>query len=75
MEQNTKIEKPFCLDYEEARIEIFNAISQSSQAHNVPFYLLENILESALVQVREGKRNEIESAKRAYQQAQEQATV
>lgn len=67
-----KPEKPFCLDYEEARIEIFNAISQISKAHNVPFYLLENILTSVLVQVRDGKRAEIETAQRAYEEQMKQ---
>lgn len=60
--------KPFCMDYEEARVEIFNAISQISKAHNIPFYLLENIIESVSIQVREGKRNELEMAQRTYEQ-------
>ena len=70
-----KPEKPFCLEYEEARIEIFNAISQISKAHNVPFYLLENILTSVLVQVRDGKRAEIEAAQRAYEEQMKQYNI
>lgn len=64
---NTPI-KPFCIEYEEARTEIFNAISEVSKAHNVPFYLLEGIVESVLVQVREAKRSEMEMAQRTYEQ-------
>lgn len=60
--------KPFCIDYEEARVEIFNAVSEASKVHNIPFYLLENIIESLLVQVREGKRNELEVSRRTYEQ-------
>jgi hypothetical protein len=63
-----KPNKPFCLDYEEASVEIFNAISQSSQAHNIPFYLLENIILNVLTQIREGKRNELEMARQSYEQ-------
>ena len=60
--------KPFCLDYEEATAEIVNAISQSSQEHNIPFYLLENIILNILTQIREGKRNELEMARQSYEQ-------
>ena len=70
-----KPEKPFCLDYEEAHIELFNAITQISKVHNVPFYLLETILVSALAQVRDGKRAELEAAQRAYEEQMKQYEI
>ena len=59
-EEKTKVVRPFCLELQDARVEIMAAISKSAQQHGIPFYLLKDIIADALRQVENGARVEIE---------------
>lgn len=65
-EEKTKVVRPFCLELQDARVEIMAAISKSSQQHGIPFYLLKDIIADALRQVENGARVEIENATATY---------
>ena len=54
--------RPFCLEYTDAKKEVFCTINNSSRKHNVPMFLMESILTEALYQVREAARVEVENA-------------
>lgn len=59
--------RPFCLEYADAKAEVFAAVNGAMQKHNVPLFLMENILSEALYQVREGAKAEIQNATDSYQ--------
>lgn len=59
--------RPFCLEYADAKAEVFATINAAMQKHNVPLFLMENILTEALHQVREGAKAEIQNATDSYQ--------
>lgn len=59
--------RPFCLEYADAKNEVFGVINAAMQKHNVPLFLMENILTEALHQVREGAKAEIQNATDSYQ--------
>lgn len=65
-EEKTKVVRPFCLELQDARVEIMAAISKSAQQHGIPFYLLKDIIADALRQVENGARLEIENATATY---------
>ncbi len=65
-EEKTKVVRPFCLELQDARVEIMAAISKSAQQHGIPFYLLKDIIADALRQVENGARVEIENATATY---------
>ena len=50
-----------------AKAEVFAAVNGAMQKHNVPLFLMENILSEALYQVREGAKAEIQNATDSYQ--------
>ena len=41
--------RPFCLEYADAKNEVFAAVNGAMQKHNVPLFLMENILSEATV--------------------------
>ena len=59
--------RPFCFEYADAKAEVFAAVNGAMQKHNVPLFLMENILSEALHQVREGAKAEIQNATDSYQ--------
>lgn len=60
-------QKLLCLELEEARQEIFTAVSDIANTHNIPFFLLEGVIFEILTQVKEGKRKEVDAAQQLYQ--------
>lgn len=60
--------KPLCLELEEATNELNQAVEQISARHGLPCYLLEYLVSDVLARLRNGKRTEIESARRSYEQ-------
>lgn len=60
--------KPLCLELEEAENELKQAIEQISASHALPCYLLEYLVSDVLTCLQNGKRTEIENAKRSYEQ-------
>ena len=59
--------RPFCLEYADAKNEVFSAINSAMKKHNVPMFLMENIISEALYQVKEGAKAEIQNATDSYQ--------
>lgn len=68
MEEN-KIQKPFILEMDEAKLEIIQVINNAMQVHKLPCYIVDMILSDIGVQIKEGAKNEITMAK---QQVEEQ---
>lgn len=60
--------KPLCLELEEATNELNQAIEQISANHGLPCYLLEYLVSDVLTRLQNGKRTEIEKARRSYEQ-------
>ena len=67
--------KPLCLEIDEATKELNSAVEQISKAHGLPCYILELLVSDVLARLQNGKRIEIESAKRSYERqlAEEEA--
>lgn len=59
--------KPFSLDYAEAKRKVVNAVNEATQVHGVPFYLLEDVLENILCQVKQCAENERRNAQVSYE--------
>ena len=54
--------RPFALEYEDAKKEIFSAVNVASKRHNVPYFLLEGIIAEVLYQVKDVAREEARNA-------------
>ena len=65
--------RPFCLEYEDARNEVFAAINTAIQNHSVPMFLMEGILREALHQVKSGAQAERAQALQEYVRAKAEA--
>ena len=68
MNEKNKPARPLCLALEDAKVEIFSAINMAVKQHNLPFFLLENIVQEATRQVVECAKKEREIAARDYEQ-------
>lgn len=62
--------KPLCLELEEAENELNKAIEDISSKHGLPCYLLEYLVSDLLVRLQNGKRREIEEAKKSLVEVQ-----
>lgn len=58
--------KPLCLENEEAKKEIFDAINGVLDKKTVPLFLVENILREALERISAGAKQERERASAYY---------
>lgn len=65
--QTNNIPRPLCLEYTDAKNEIFSAVNSAIQKHGIPLFLMENIITEVYYQVREGAKAEIQNANTAYQ--------
>ena len=63
--------KPLCLELEEANNELNKAVEDISNKHNLPCYLLVPLVSDLLSRLENGKRRELEEAKRAYEEQKE----
>lgn len=59
--------RPFCLEYADAKNEVFAAVNAAMGKHHVPLFLMETILSEALYQVKEGAKVEFQNATDSYQ--------
>lgn len=64
--------RPFCLEYIDAKNEVFTAINGAMQKHNIPLFLMESILSEAFYQVKEGAKTEIQNARDTYRKQVEE---
>lgn len=60
--------KPLCMELEEAMNELNQAVEQISARHGLPCYLLTYLVSDVLTRLQNGKRTEIENARRSYEQ-------
>lgn len=68
--------KPFPVRYDEARSLIINSINSAHTSFDVPWYLIEPIVESVYRQIAEASKKEIEGSKQEYMaQLTEQESV
>lgn len=56
-------QKPLILEIEEAKAELVQAVNNAIQAHKLPCYMVDLILQGIVAQVKEGARQELEMAK------------
>ena len=59
--------KPLILELEEATQELTEAVERVSRDHGLPCYLLEPIVSELLTRLQNGKRKELEEAKKSYE--------
>lgn len=67
MKTDNKVERPFCLELDDAKREIYDSITEISRKRKIPYYMLEFILNEALVQINIGANREREMAKINYE--------
>lgn len=72
MEEN-KIQKPFILEMDEAKLEIIQVINKAIQVRKLPLYLLDMVLSEICTQVKEGAKQELAMAKQQMEQSGEEA--
>lgn len=65
--EKKKIERPLCLELNDAKREIFESITTIANKRNIPCFLLQSILFEALTQIKNGANNELEQANILYQ--------
>ena len=65
-----KIQKPFILEMEEAKLEMVQVINNAIQVRKIPCYIVDTLLAEILAQVKEGAKNELAMAR---QQVEEQS--
>ena len=58
MEEN-KIQKPFILEMDEAKLEIIQAINNAIQVHGLPLTIVDMILSDVGAQIKEGAKQEL----------------
>lgn len=56
-------QKPLILEIEEAKAELVEAVNKAIQVHKLPCYMVDLILQGIVAQVKEGARQELETAK------------
>lgn len=61
------MKKPLCLELIEAENELNKAVEAISTAHNLPCYLLAPMVSNLAMRLEDGKRREIEEAKKSYE--------
>lgn len=61
------VTRPLCLELDDAKAEIFAAVNMTSKKHNIPFYLLESIVNEAARQVSNLAKAERETAAADYE--------
>ena len=66
MQEKSSIQRPLCLELVDAKKEIFDTINMVSRQKNIPYYLLESIVNEAASQVANCARIERENAAREY---------
>lgn len=64
--QEEPLQKPLCLALIDAKKEIFDTINRVSKQNNIPYYLLESIVNEAALQVANCAKIERENAAREY---------
>ena len=63
-----KPNKPFILEYTTAKNKIISAINTALEVHNVPYFLVEEILSGALQSIKSESKVEREQASLSYEQ-------
>lgn len=65
--EKENINRPLCLELNDAKREIFDSITAIATKRNIPYFLLQHILFEALTQVKNGANTELEQANILYQ--------
>ena len=65
-----KIQKPFILEMEEAKLEMVQVINNAIQVRKIPCYIIDTILSEVVAQVKAEAKNELALAR---QQVEEQS--
>lgn len=60
--------KPLCLILEDANNELVAAVEDIAKRHGLPYYLLEPMVSDVLTKIQNGKRKEIEGARKKYRE-------
>ena len=67
-----KMNRPFILEVDEAKKEFIQVINNAIQVRNLPCYIIEMILTDLHAQIKEGAKNELEMAKLAQRNGNEE---
>lgn len=62
--------KPLCLELDEATQELNQAVENISSKHGLPCYLLEYLVSDLLIRLQNGKRKELENAKKSWEESE-----
>ena len=64
--EETPVEKPIEIRFQEAKSNIYNATNQAIQQYGLPFYVVESIVSDILHQIQAGVKNELDEASAIY---------
>lgn len=67
MEEN-KMQKPFILEMDEAKLEIIQVINNAIQVHKLPCYIVDMILSEVGAQIKEGAKQELAMARQQVEE-------
>lgn len=59
--------RPFCMEYAEAKEEIFTTINGAIQKHGIPLFLMKDIVSAVLAEVEKAANIECTKAKQMYE--------
>ena len=63
MEENKEIQRPFVVEVDEFKKELFKCISSAYNERQIPFYVIELIMSQAYTEVQVSARNELAAIK------------
>ena len=67
-----KVQRPFILEMDEAKMEIVQSINNAIQVHGLPMYIVDMILSELCLQVKEGAKQELAIAKAQVEKQDEE---
>ena len=63
MEENKEIQRPFLVEVDDFRKELFKCISDAYNERHIPFYVIELTMSAAYAEVQTSARNELAAIK------------
>ncbi len=63
MEENKEIQRPFLVEVDEFKKELFKCISKAYNERQIPFYVIELVMSQAYTEMQTNARNELAAVK------------
>lgn len=70
-----KVEKPLCLRIEDAKLEMIAVANRVMAEYGLPYFIIEPIFKDIYFQIVEGKKAELEAARRDMKKSESEGEV